>query len=48
LPDAKRRGCSISLISDAMKEKLLSEDIRNWKWAKADMKKEMAEKIFEE
>lgn len=30
-----------------MKEKLLSEDIRNWKWAKAEMKKEMAEKLYE-
>jgi hypothetical protein len=30
-----------------MKEKLLSEDIRNWKWTKVEMKKDMAEKLFE-
>jgi hypothetical protein len=31
-----------------MKEKLISEEIKDWKWTKVEMKKEMAKKLFEE
>jgi hypothetical protein len=31
-----------------MKEKLISEEIRNWKWTSVDMKKEMAKKLYQE
>jgi hypothetical protein len=30
-----------------MKEKLMCEEIRNWKWTNAEMKKDMAKKLFE-
>ena len=30
-----------------MAKKLYSDDIKNWKWTSVEMKKKMADKIFE-
>ena len=45
---ATRKAFSTLPTSDSMKEKkLISEEIRDWKWTNAEMKKDMAEKLYE-